>query len=194
MRLAVLLALALPASAKDQPGRASGVVAQSLVKVAPSDGGPVLREGKLTITLKDGTALELKVTPKSKVTLDGKPAKYQKAAAPGAVVLRALYEPATKVLTSIDLKSGPRPKREDDAAGPVTGEIAATDIVANTVSVRTASATVTFSVPESAALKREGAGGVYETVGLDALRVGDTVSVESADGKTATSVSARGPK
>lgn len=193
MRLAVLLALALPAAAKDRPGSASGVVVQSLVKVAPGDAGPVLREGKLTMTTKAGEQLELKITPKTKVTVDGKPAKYEKSAAPGTGVARALFDPKTKVATVLDLKAAPR--KAQGGAEVVRGEVAATDILKNTVSVRVGKDQIRdFDVPETARVRRAAGDAEASAATLDAVRVGDAVEVETSEGKTAVSVSARGPK
>ncbi|MCR4294734.1 MAG: hypothetical protein NUW21_04320 [Elusimicrobia bacterium] len=172
--------LALTAAAAEAPlAKASGKVLKSQSKIAPSSGGPVFREGRLTIAGKRGDE-DYKATPRTKVTLDGKPAKFPKAAVAGALVLKALYDPATRELASLDLKSG-----------PVLGEIANTDILTGALSVRSADKSLReFVVPENAKIRRE-ADGKAEAIPFEALEVGDAVEVFSADGKTAVEIHAR---
>lgn len=198
---AVFAAAALSAAAADAPkpkakaelARTAGKVLKAQARIKPSSDGPIFHEGRLTILDKADHTEEFKVTPRTKVTLDGKPAKFQKAAAPGALVLKALFDPATKELSSLDLKSGPKPDKDDSSvAEAVRGEIANTDVLKGVLSVRTAAKTVAeFVVPDSAKIRREAEGKLGEAVPLEALQVGDSVEVYSADGKTAVEIHAR---
>lgn len=176
--LAALLALTT-AAAEAPLAKTSGKVLKSQSKIAPSSGGPVFREGRLTIAGKAGDE-EYKATPRTKVTLDGKPAKFAKAAVAGATALKALYDPATKELASLDLKSG-----------PFAGEVANTDILTGALSVRAADKSLReFVVPENAKIRREDDGKAAE-IPFEALQVGDAVEVYSADGRTAVEIRAR---
>lgn len=187
------LLLALPCSAADakpkaQPTRLAGKVVKTSSKIAPGgDGRPVFREGRLTMTDKADRTEELKATPRTKITLDGKPAQF-KAAAPGTLILRALYDPNTKELSALDLKSAPRPEEPLDAApGIVTGEVANTDVLKGALSVRTGRQSVReFAVTERTAI----AGADGKPLAFEAIKIGDAVEVDSKDGKTAAEVRA----
>lgn len=190
---AALSAFAAPAPrGKTKPALTSGTVVQAMVKVAPSPDGPMFREGRLKMSDSTGREAEYKVTPKTTVTLDGKAAKFSKSAAPGVIVLKALYDPATKELSALELKNPPSKPRAANTAEAVTGEIAGTDILRNAISVRSGPRSIhDFSVPEGITIRREAAGKLGEAVGLDALQVGDVVEVYSTDGKTAIEIHAR---
>ncbi|UPT72749.1 MAG: hypothetical protein M0D55_12510 [Elusimicrobiota bacterium] len=154
MRLAaaVLLLVAAGASAapkrkaapKTESARPYGRVVKSSSKISPGSDGPVFREGRVTILLSETEVEEeFKAGPKTKITLDGKAAKFGKAAVVGAIVLRADADPKTKELRALDLKSGPRPAEAEApaeaatyAAGPVEGEVANIDVIKGLLSVR----------------------------------------------------------
>lgn len=198
--LAVLVSLtASAASAADAPkpkaalARIAGKILKAQSKLAPGSDGPEFREGRVTIFDKADHTEEYKVTPKTKVTLDGKPAKFQKAAAIGALVLKGLYDPNTKVLATLDLKSGPKLDADDSQlAGTVHGEITNTDVIKGLLSLRAADKSMRhFVVPETAKIRREAAGKPLEDVQIEALQVGDAVEVHSADGRTALEIHAR---
>lgn len=173
-----LLALSSAAAA---PKTLAGKVAKSSSRIAPgADGRAAFRDGRVTITDKAGNAEELKADPRTKVTLDGKPAQF-KAAVPGTIVLRARFDPATKVLASLDLKSGPR----DEAPGRETGELAGTDVLKGTLSVRIGpNSTRDYTVTETTTF--EGRDG--KPLPFEALKPGDAVEVNSRDGKSAAEV------
>lgn len=187
--LAVLIAL----SASAAPSRTAGKVVKAQSKIAPSSDGPVFREGRVTILDKAEHVEEFKATPRTKVTLDGKPAKFPKAAVTGAIVLKALYDPATKELASLDLKSGPRPDADDPkSAEPVRGEVANTDVLKGALTLRVGRQAIReFAVPETAKILREAEGKPAAAIPFEALQVGDAVEVFSADGKTALEIHAR---
>ncbi|MBI2387503.1 MAG: hypothetical protein HYV14_16055 [Elusimicrobia bacterium] len=193
--LAVLIATSASAAPelKPAPARTAGKVLKSQSKISPSADGPVFREGRLTLLDKAGRTEDLKVSPRTKVTLDGKPAKFQKAAVAGALVLKGLYDPNTKELSALDLKSGPKP--EADAPGgaeAARGEVANTDVLKGVLTVRTGRQAIReFTVPETAKIVREAEGKPGEAIPFEALQVGDAVEVLSADGKAADEIHAR---
>ncbi len=187
----VLLALTSAAAEpkpKAEPTRLSGKVVKTSSKISPGADGPLFREGKLTMTDKADRVSELKATPKTKITLDGKPAQF-KAALPGTVILRALYDPNTKELSALDLKSGPRPEAPiDEAPGLVIGEVANTDVLKGTLSVRTGPQ----SVRELAVTDQtEIVGKDGKAVAFETLKIGDAVEADSKDGKSAAVVRLR---
>ena len=189
---AVLFATAALAAPKAKPkgplSRTAGKVIASQAKIAPSADGPVFREGRLTLLDKADHTEELKVTPRTKVTLNGKPAKFEKSAPVGTLVLKALYNPDTKELASLDLRSVPKIDADDASGGQTKGEVANTDILKNTLSVRIGRQTIRdFAVTDATTIMRE-AEGKATPIGLDAIKVGDAVEVTSVDGKTATEV------
>lgn len=190
---AAAFALLVALSASAAPMRTAGKVLKAQSKIAPSPDGPVFHEGRVTILDKADHVEEFKATKRTKVTLDGKPAKFQKAAVPGALVLKALYDPKTKELASLDLKSGPKPDADDPkAAETVRGEVANTDVIKGVLTVRTGRQAISeFTVPETAKIVREAEGKPGAAVPFEALQVGDAVEVFSADGKTAVEIHAR---
>lgn len=198
--LAVLVPLtALAASApksKNKLARTAGKVLKSDAKIAPSADGPVFREGRVTIFDKADHTEEFKATPRTKVTLDGKPAKFQRSAVPGALVLKALYNPATKELASLDLKSAPKPDADDyRLPGTVHGEVSNTDALGGVLSVRTADKAVrNYLVSDATRILREEEGKPGAEIRIESLQIGDAVEVHSADGKTALEIHARAAK
>jgi len=199
--IAEALALLLPFAAlaadapKKEPARMAGTITKADARLSPSSDGPVFKHGRVTIVDKAEKTEELKAVPRTKVTLDGKPAKFQKAAAAGMIVLKALYDPATKELASLDLKSPPsRPKAENEAEA-VRGEIAGTDIVRNVLTLRVDRQKVMdFIVADGTTIKREIPGKLPEPVALESLQVGDAVELYTADGRTALTILARAPR
>lgn len=183
--LLALSSAAADAKPKSLPTRAAGKVVKSSYKIAPSPEGPVFREGRLTMADKAGREENLKAGPRTKVTLDGKPSKFS-AAAPGTIVLRALYDPNTKELSALDLKSVPRPEAPvEEAPGAVTGEVANTDVLKGALSIRTGPQSVReYEVTDQTLIiGKNGAALAFE-----ALKIGDAVEVNSRDGKSAAEV------
>ncbi|MBI2789072.1 MAG: hypothetical protein HYX59_10360 [Elusimicrobia bacterium] len=191
--LAAAFALLVAVSASAASSRTAGKILKAQANISPSADGPVFREGRVTILDKADHVEEFKATKRTKVTLDGKPAKFQKAAVAGALVLKALYDPKTKELSSLDLKSGPKPDADDPkTAETARGEIANTDVIKGVLTVRTGRQAISeFSVPETAKIVREAEGKPGAAVPFEALQVGDAVEVFSADGKTALEIHAR---
>ena len=189
-----------PKGAKHEVYRTAGKILQAQSKLSPSADGPKFREGRVTIFDKAEHSEEFKVTPKTKVTLDGKPAKFQNSSSVGTLVIRALYDPNTKELSSIDLKAAPKTGGDasktdgDDSkfGGSLAGEIANTDIVKGVVSVRTAAKTVReYSVTDVTKIRRELEGTPGEDIALESVKIGESVEVHSMDGKTASELHVR---
>ena len=199
--LAVLLSLS--ASAADAPknakialARTAGKIIQAQSKLAPSADGPKFREGRVTIFDKAEHTEEFKVTPQTKVTLDGKPGKFQNSSSVGTLVLKALYDPNTKELASLDLKSVPKTDNDDAKfGGTVKGEVANTDIVKGVISVRTAAKAVReYAVTDNTKVRREAEGTPGAEITLDAVQVGESAEIHSSDGKTASEIHVRAAK
>ncbi len=170
---------------KARQSRLTGTVLKASSKIAPGADGPVFREGRLTMTDKADRTEELKATPRTKITLDGLPAKF-KTATPGTIVVRALYDPDTKELSKLDLKSAPRLEAPAAAApGVVTGEVANTDLLKGTLSVRTGPKNSReFAVTERTAI----IGKNGQSLAFESIKIGDAVEVNSNDGNTAADV------
>jgi hypothetical protein len=188
------LSLVLGASAGTTPAaKAVGTVVKATSKVSPGSDGPVLREGTVTIAFApSGDERTLKATAKTKVTLDGKPAKF-KALLPGTIVLRIQLEGA-KTLNSIDLKSAPKAAGNEagGASGPVSGEVANTDVLKNTISVRIGRALIRdYAVADGTRIARMNEDKSTSLIGLEAIQVGDAVDVQSTDGTTAAEILVR---
>jgi hypothetical protein len=183
-----LSSAAAEAKPKIQPTRLAGIVLKSSSKISPGADGPVFREGRLTMADKADRSEELKANPKTKVTLDGKPSTF-KAATPGTLIVRALYDPNTKVLTVLDLKSVPRePSPAAEQPGTVTGEVANTDVLKGTVSVRLGpQSNREYAVSEQTTV----VGPDGKALSFEAIKIGDAVEVESKDGKSASVVRIR---
>ena len=201
---ALVVLLAASASAADAPkkaakgakhelSRTAGKILQAQSKLAPGADGPKFREGRVTILDKAEHTEEFKVTPKTKVTLDGKPARFQNSSSVGTIVLKALYDPNTKELASIDLKAGPKTDGDDSKfGGTLTGEIANTDVIKGVVSVRTAAKTVReYAVSDVTKIRRETEGTPGEDIGFESVKIGEAVEVHSMDGKTASELHVR---
>jgi hypothetical protein len=189
---AACVLLTLSAAAADapkvKPTRLAGIVVKSSSKISPGADGPVFREGRLTMADKADRSEELKANPKTKVTLDGKPSTF-KAATPGTLILRALYDPNTKILSVLDLKSVAREAPPGDLpGGTVTGEVANTDVLKGTVSVRLGpQSNREYAVTEQTTVV--GADG--KALQFEGVKIGDAVEVESKDGKSASVVRVR---
>lgn len=186
--VALLAALALPAAAAPaaKPSRTSGKVLQSKVRV---EKGQVV-EGRLVILDKAGHTEEFKVTPATKVTLDGAPSKFEAVAVPEAPV-EVVYDPRSKLASSVALKPAPKPDSDDPKGVPASrGALATVNPAQGLISVRVGGSERPFAVPASAKVRLEKAG-KSKPAALKDLAVGDEVEVFSRDGKTAVEVHAR---
>ncbi len=189
---AACLVLALSASAAKAP--------KSKAKVKLSrTAGKVLEAGpeRLTLLDKAGDTVELKITRRTKVALDGKASTFT-AASPGTLVLNALYNPASKELTSLVLISAPKntamkAAADDQAkAGKITGEVSNTDIFKNTLSLRVAGKFMRdFTVPEGTKIVREVKGKADMPQEFEAIQIGDTIEISSLNGRVLSEIRVR---
>ena len=190
---AVCLLLALGAAAAPAL-KTFGTVVKSSSKISPGADGPIFREGRVTVLLaKTEVEEEFKATAKTKITLDGKPAKF-KAALPGTIVLRAAIDPKTKALSSLDLKSGPRGEDQPaahGAAGSASGEVANTDVLKSVLTVRLGRQSIRdYAVKETSRIVRV-AEGMTTAIAFESIKIGEAVEVNSRDGDTADEILVR---
>ena len=177
----LLLAAAVAASAaSSQPKRggppqvASGRVLKSHATYAPGKGGPMLKDGRLTIVDDAGHVEEFKVSRRTTVRCDGKRADFGQTASPTAcgIVDKAYFDARTKELLALELKRG------SGEALELRGEVAGTDVMARKVSIRLAAgSTLEFAVAEG--------------VAIEALKIGDLVELRSKDGRSADELHVR---
>lgn len=183
--LALTAALAAPAlgagapagktAAKPALARASGVVEK-------------VYGDRVVVKDKAGTLTEFIRTPATRVTRDGKPAKI--AAMIGDIVVKAEYKPKTKELASLTLKTAP----VDPNRPSVSGEVAGTDILRGSISVKMGGgATTEFAVGDATKITREADGKPAAPAALEAVKVGDRVEVLTKDWKTADELRVRAP-
>lgn len=176
---------------------ASLAVAAPVVKKAavPSSttSGKVVKAaaGRLLITDDAGHPEEFLVTPKTKVTCDGKKAAFGKTAAGTCGRAKVVYDAQTKKVSILELKTV---KDADDAGArpAVSGEVALTDVLNRRVSVRLGGgATLDFKVDDDAKVLRETPGESPQAVEFETLKVGDAVEIVSKDWKTAQEIHVR---
>ena len=167
------------------------VLAAEIAAEAPESGA-----GSLTIVDKAGQTASYSVLGTTRVTRDGKDVKFDTALI-GDLVVRAKFDPKTKTLTVLDLKSSGIVKPAKKAAAPaapanVSGEVAFADAIKGLLSVRSGKdATREFSVAETTKVLRETAGKPAQEVGFETVAVGELVEVSSRDGKTADEIRVR---
>jgi hypothetical protein len=192
--LAAILAGASPSRAADAP--AALVKGRVLTAEVADDpwGGPGAA-GSLVIADKAGQTAEYSVDGTTRVTRDGKKIKFDKTLV-GDAVVRATYDPQTKVLTLLDLQSPSGEKAAKKAAKAeaafVTGEVAFADAIKGTLSVRQGSGkTRDFAVSDATKVLRSKAEGQAQEIGFESVSIGDPVEVRSRDGKTADTIRIR---
>ena len=195
---ALLMVHAAIARSADAPAtRVSGtVLAAEVAAEAPESGA-----GSLTIVDNAGQTAQYSVLGTTRVTRDGKDIKFDTTLI-GDLVVRAKFNPKTKTLTLLDLKSSgnvkpaKKPAAPAKAAAPsaVSGEVAFADAIKGALSVRTGKgATRDFFVVETTKVLREIAGKPAQATGFENVAVGDAVEVRSRDGKTADQIVVRAP-
>lgn len=191
--LAAFLAASSPAraAAAAPRTRTSGTVLNAEVAAEPSKDGA----GSLVIVDKAGRTSSYAVDDMTRVTRDGKGVKFDNALI-GDLVVRAKYDPKTKVLTILDLKSSgnAKPAPKAAASGPVRGEVAFTDALKGLLSVRTLKGrTRDFAVVDATKVLREKTDAPAQDIPFESVSVGDSVEVRSKDGKTADEIRVRAP-
>ena len=185
MKLQAAVALALlaaPAEARKPAPRAEEVRTSGTVYKTEV----YARSGLLVVVDKDGRTEDYGMRRTTKIFRDGKEATFD-AALIGDLVLRASYDPKTKVLSVLELKPA-----GTAAAGPVKGEVALTDAIKGTLSVRLGKGAVReFAVVETTKILQLSEGQPAKEVAFETAAVGDAVEVRSADGKTADEIRLR---
>ena len=185
--LIALLAASAPALGATAAG---GKVLNAEITPDAGDGS-----GKLVIVDKGGRTSRYGIDSATHVTKDGKPAAFEETLV-GDLVVRAKYDPKTKVLTVLDLKSTTESKSSKaSAAKPeaayVAGEVAFADALKGTLSVKQGPGkTRDFIVTDATKVLRV-KGDSTQEIGFENVNVGDPVEVRSTDGKTADSIRVR---
>ena len=159
--------------------------------------------GSLVIADKAGRTESYSVLGTTRLTRDGKPIVFDSTLV-GDLVVKATFDPQTKLLTVLDLKSAAAPiswtKAPAKAAKPakraapetVSGEVAFADAIKGLLSVRSGKGrTRRFSVVETTTVLRETADKPAQEIGFENVSVGDAVEVRSRDGKTADQIRVR---
>ena len=202
---AMLTAGAIPAKAAADATetRVSGTVLTAEVANDPFADN-VSGAGSLVIADKTGHTESYSVLGTTRLTRDGKPAVFDSTLV-GDMVVKATFDPKTKLLTVLDLKSAAAPiswsepapapkaaKAAKTAPATVTGEVAFADAIKGLLSVRSGKGrTRKFAVVETTTVLREAADGPAQEVGFETVAVGDAVEVRSRDGKTADQIRVR---
>ena len=200
---AILTAGALPAAAAAaSETRVSGTVLTAEVANDPFADN-VSGAGSLVITDKVGRTESYSVLGTTRLTRDGKPIVFDSTLV-GDQVVKATFDPQTKLLTILDLKSAAAPiswtepaskaakAAKPAAAGTVSGEVAFADAIKGLLSVRMGKGrTRKFAVVDATTVLREAADGPAQEVGFETVAVGDLVDVRSRDGKTADQIRVR---
>ncbi len=182
-------AAAAPAAPAREPPGPSGKILRTEASDDAASGG-----GTLTVVDKAGKTTEYSVNGATRVMRDGKKIPFDTALI-GDLVVRAKYDPKTKTLSVLELKSSGTPK---PAAAPapasVSGEVAFADAIAGRISVRLGPGlTREFAVGEGTKVVREVSGKTPLEAGFETVAVGDSVEVRSRDGKNADSIRVRAP-
>jgi hypothetical protein len=155
--------------------------------------------GSLVITDKAGRTESFSVLGTTHLTRDGKPIVFDSTLV-GDLVVKAAFDPKTKLLTVLDLKSAPPPiswnqappKPAKAVKGTITGEVAFTDAIKGVLSVKTAKGRARkFAVVDATTVLREAADGSAQEIGFESVAIGDAVEVRSRDGKTADQIRVR---
>ena len=168
------------------------------VRAATTTSGTVLKADaetdSLVIVDKAGQTSSYSINGRTKVTSDGKDVKFDNDLI-GELVVRAKFNPKTKTLTVLDLKSSAgtlKPVKKAAAPETVSGEIAFADALKGTLSVKTGKgATRDFVVAETTKVLRRAADKPASEIGLENVMVGDAVEVDTRDGKTADQIVVR---
>lgn len=188
--LAALAALLLAGAARAGDAPATGQVSgRVLTTVAadPSDGN----SASLVIVDKAGLRSEYSVLDTTKVMRDGKKVHFD-ATLVGDLVVKAKYDPKTKTLILLDLKSSGTVKAAKASPSAVKGEVAFADAINGVLSVRTSNgATRDFAVGDATKVLRLAGDAAPQDVAFETVAVGDSVEVRSRDGKTADEIRVR---
>jgi hypothetical protein len=167
----------------------AGSTEKILKTETPADAAP--GESRLTVVDTAGKTREFSVNGSTRVMRDGKKTTFDTALL-GDLVVRAKFDPKTKTLSVLELKSSGMVKSAAAAPGPVTGEAAFVDAIKGELSVKLGPGrALSFTIGETTKVLRETAGKPDAEVGFETVTVGDSVEVRSRDGKTADEIRVR---
>jgi hypothetical protein len=151
-------------------------------------------DGRITVAGDAGIVGDFLLDAGTKITCDGKKAAA-KSAVPGACdrAIKVMYEARTRRVRVLELTSALKADAADAKTRPnVSGEVAATDVIAGKISVRLGGGTtLDFKVGEGAKILREAEGKEPESVSFESVKVGDLAEVRSADWKNADEIRVR---
>lgn len=161
---------------------------------APLTPGTVFKTeegGNLVIVDKDGRTEGYLLRRGTKVMRDGKKTDSDHALI-GDVVIRGTYDPKTKVLTLLELKSGLKAAPAVLPEKNVKGEVAMADAIKGTLSVRVGKGALReFAVGDATKILAAAEGKPEREVTFETVAVGDAVEVRSADGRLADEIRVR---
>lgn len=147
--------------------------------------------GGLVVVDKDGRAREYRIGRATKISRDGKPSSAERALI-GDVVVRGAYDPKTKILSLLELKSGVQAAPVALPPKTVTGEVAMADAIKGALSVRTGKGALRdFVVGEETRILSLLEGQPAREVPFETVSVGDAVEVFSSDGIKADEIRVR---
>ncbi len=147
--------------------------------------------GGLVIVDKNGRTEEYRMRRDTKVFRDGKKADFEHELI-GDVVISGTYDPKTKVLTLLELKSGVQAAPADLPEKTVKGEVALTDAIKGTLSVRAGKGVLhEFTLGDATKVLISAEGKPEKEVAFETVAVGDAVEVRSADGRLADEIRVR---
>ena len=161
---------------------------------APLTPGTVFKTeegGGVVIVDKDGRTEVYRMKRATRIIRDGKKETPENTLV-GDVVIRGAYDPKTKVLTLLELKSGVLAAPAALPDQTVKGEVALTDAINGTLSVRVRKGVLReFIVADATKVLAAIDGKPAKEVLFETIAVGDPVEVRTTDGRTADEIRVR---
>ncbi len=198
--LALCAVLAAPAAAAPAPAK-KAAARRPVSRLNTTSGTIVKIElGQGHVTLRDGAGHleDLAATKASRLIRLGRRARLKDLRV-GDYATKAVYEPGTKRVLRMTVapaaKAAPAAKDRDDAGrADAQGEVAGTDVIGGSISVRMGGgATMSFKVGDATKIVREAPDAPTRAIPLEAVKVGDAVEVRTKDWKTADEIHVRSP-
>ncbi|MDE2512055.1 MAG: hypothetical protein KGL74_13105 [Elusimicrobia bacterium] len=193
--LAFVLAAAPAAAAPKSKPAPKAPSSRTSGRIIKTDAEKGTANGRITVADDAGHIEQFRLDRRTRATCDGKKSAWLKAAVPDACdhAAKIVYNPATKRVSILELKTAAKKDADDSKTRPnVSGEIALTDVLAGTLSVRLGGgSTVDFKVGDATKIVAETEGQPPTPVAFESLKVGDRVEVHSKDWKTADEIHVR---
>jgi hypothetical protein len=173
------------------PRRPRPAASRKILKTE-TDPASATGDGKVTVVDDAGKKTEFPVNAATRVMRDGKKVSFDTALI-GDLVVLAKFDPKTKTLSVLELRSGTdKPAAAAPPSGRVLGEVAFADALKGELSVKLgAGRTRTFGIGEKTKIVREAEGKPAAEADFATVKVGDSVEVLSGDGKTADEIRVR---